>query len=569
MKGIIASNGIAIGKAYLYVQDKINLDRSKIQDIEQEISKFNVGKDKTRSQLKIVFEKASETLGKEKAEVFEAHLTMLDDPTLEENVIEKIKNESLRVEVAVNDAVEEISALFESLDSEYMRERAADVQDVGQRLLYNILGLKIQSLDKLEEEVIVIANDLTPSDTATMDLEKVLGFVTEVGGRTSHTAIMARTLEIPAIVGTGSCLSEINNDDIVIIDAINGKIIVNPSDEVILKYKAIEEKLLKDKKELELIKDLPGETIDGHHVELCANIGTVKDMDGVLRNGAEGIGLYRTEFIYMDSSDFPTEDEQFNHYKTVGEKMEGKQVIIRTLDIGGDKGLPYFDFPGELNPFLGWRAVRMCLDRKDIFRTQIRAILRASHYANLSIMIPMIISIEEIRTVKSLIEEWKEELKSENIPFNSQLKIGIMIETPAAVMLADKMAKEVDFFSIGTNDLTQYTLAVDRGNEAISNLYESMHPSVLRSIKKVIDDSHTAGIWTGMCGEFASDERAVLLLLAMGLDEFSMSASSIPVVKNLIRKVSMNDMKKVLEDVLDLDTSAEIITYMDSVLAKY
>jgi phosphotransferase system enzyme I (PtsI) len=568
MNGIVASKGIAIGKAYLYTQNEIEMDMTLTDDVEQEINKYNTGKEKTRVQLTEIINKAVKTLGEDKAMVFEAHLTMLDDPTLEENVINKVKEHKQRIEVAVNQAIEEIAAIFESLDDEYMRERAADVRDVGKRLLFNIAGIKMQSLDSLEQEVIVIANDLVPSDTATMDVQKVLGFITEVGGKTSHTAIMARTLEIPAIVGTGTCLSEIRDGDIIIINAIEGEVIINPTDEELKKYENIKQKILADKKKLELLKDLPAETTDGYSVQLFANIGTVKDMNGVLRNGAEGIGLYRTEFIYMDSNNFPSEDEQFEHYKTVGEMMEGKEVIIRTLDIGGDKGLPYFKFPEELNPFLGWRAVRMCLDRKDIFKTQLRAILRASKYGNLSMMIPMIISIEEIQKVKDILKECKKELRAEKIPFDEQIKVGIMIETPSAIMMADKMAKEVDFFSIGTNDLTQYTLAVDRGNEAISKLYESFHPAVLRSIKMVIDASHTAGIPTGMCGEFASDERAVLLLLAMGLDEFSMSASSIPIVKNIIRKVTMSQMKEILDYVMELNTSEQIIRYMDNIVLQ-
>lgn len=566
MKGIIASKGIALGKAYVYSQDEIELDKSNTNDINIEIDKFNSGKDITRIQLTEVIKRATKTLGEEKAAVFNAHLTMLDDPALEENVINRITENKTRAEIALREAVEEISTIFESLDSEYMRERASDVRDVGQRLLYNILGKTIQSLENLENEVIVIANDLVPSDTATMDTNKVLGFVTEVGGQTSHTAIMARTLEIPAIVGCNNCVSMINNNDTIIVDAIKGEMIINPSDDVIDSYKIIKQNLEEEKKKLDTIKDLKAITKDGHEVELYANIGTVKDMDKVIKNGAEGIGLYRTEFIYMDGKDFPTEEEQFNHYKTVCEKMEDKEVIIRTLDIGGDKGLPYFQFPEELNPFLGWRAVRMCLDNIDIFKTQIRAVLRASHYGNISFMIPMIISIEEIRQVKEIIKLCKNELKSEGIVFNDEIKIGIMIETPSAVMLADKMAKEVDFFSIGTNDLTQYTLAVDRGNESISKLYNSLHPAVLKSIKTVIDASHSAGIKTGMCGQLASDERAALILLAMGLDEFSMSASSIPVIKDIIRKVSLADMEIVLENVLELDTSDEIINYMDNVL---
>lgn len=570
MKGITASPGIALGKVLLLEKEKVNIDNSPIQEenIDKEIERYRNGENKTREQLTALKIKTSETLGEEEAEIFKAHLEMLEDPTLEESVLMKIKSDKLNAEAAAEASKNEICAMFESIDDEYMRERAADVRDVCERLIYNIAGINIVSLSDLDEEVIVVSNDLTPSDTASMNLDKVLGFVTDVGGRTSHTAIMARTLEIPAVVGTGDITDNVKNGNFVIVDALDGNAIINPNEDVIKEYETKREAFIQEKKKLEALKDLHAVTKDGKKVELCANIGNVDDTEGALRNGAEGIGLYRTEFLYMHSLQFPSEEEQFNSYKQVAEKMGDKPTIIRTLDIGGDKELSYFDFPEELNPFLGWRAIRMCFDKVDVFKTQLRAILRASKYGNLLIMYPMIISIEELRKANEILEECKKELREENIPFDENINVGIMVETPAVVVLAEKFAKEVDFFSIGTNDLTQYTLAVDRGNENIAYLYNSLHPAVLNSIKRVIDASHKEGKWTGMCGELAGDERAALILLGIGLDEFSMSAISIPKIKNLIRNSSYEEVKKIAEKALDLDTSEEIISYVDSILEK-
>ncbi|KLU18817.1 phosphoenolpyruvate-protein phosphotransferase, partial [Proteus mirabilis] len=428
----------------------------------------------------------------------------------------------------------------------------------------NILEMPIIDLSAISEKVILVATDLTPSETAQLSLDNVLGFITDLGGRTSHTSIMARSLEIPAIVGTSNATETIKKDDYLVLDAINNKIIINPSDEELETLKAIKEEYLHEKEELAKLKDLPAITLDGHQVEVCANIGTVRDVAGAERNGAEGVGLYRTEFLFMDRDSLPTEDEQFQAYKAVAEAVGSPAVIIRTMDIGGDKDLPYMNLPKEENPFLGWRAIRICLDRKEILHSQLRAILRASAFGKLRIMFPMIISVEEIRALKAELEILKSQLREENKAFDESIEVGVMVETPAAAVMARHMAKEVDFFSIGTNDLTQYTLAVDRGNELISHLYNPMSPAVLNLIKQVIDASHAEGKWTGMCGELAGDERATLLLLGMGLDEFSMSAISIPRIKKVIRNANYDDAKALAEQALAQPTAKELMDLVET-----
>ncbi|SUC08026.1 phosphoenolpyruvate-protein phosphotransferase [Proteus mirabilis] len=458
---------------------------------------------------------------------------LLEDEELEQEIISLIKSDKKTAEAAVQSVIEDQATALEALDDEYLKERAADVRDIGKRLMRNILEMPIIDLSAISEKVILVATDLTPSETAQLSLDNVLGFITDLGGRTSHTSIMARSLEIPAIVGTSNATETIKKEDYLVLDAINNKIIINPSDEELEALKAIKEEYLHEKEELAKLKDLPAITLDGHQVEVCANIGTVRDVAGAERNGAEGVGLYRTEFLFMDRDSLPTEEEQFQAYKAVAEAVGSPAVIIRTMDIGGDKDLPYMNLPKEENPFLGWRAIRICLDRKEILHPQLRAILRASAFGKLRIMFPMIISVEEIRALKAELEILKSQLREENKPFDESIEVGVMVETPAAAVMARHMAKEVDFFSIGTNDLTQYTLAVDRGNELISHLYNPMSPAVLNLIKQVIDASHAEGKWTGMCGELAGDERATMLLLGMGLDEFSMSAISIPRIKKL------------------------------------
>ena len=428
----------------------------------------------------------------------------------------------------------------------------------------NILEMPIIDLSAISEKVILVATDLTPSETAQLSLDNVLGFITDLGGRTSHTSIMARSLEIPAIVGTSNATETIKKEDYLVLDAINNKIIINPSDEELEALKTIKEEYLHEKEELAKLKDLPAITLDGHQVEVCANIGTVRDVAGAERNGAEGVGLYRTEFLFMDRDSLPTEEEQFQAYKAVAEAVGSPAVIIRTMDIGGDKDLPYMNLPKEENPFLGWRAIRICLDRKEILHPQLRAILRASAFGKLRIMFPMIISVEEIRALKAELEILKSQLREENKPFDESIEVGVMVETPAAAVMARHMAKEVDFFSIGTNDLTQYTLAVDRGNELISHLYNPMSPAVLNLIKQVIDASHAEGKWTGMCGELAGDERATMLLLGMGLDEFSMSAISIPRIKKIIRNANFDDAKALAEQALAQPTAKELMDLVET-----
>ncbi|MBD2806081.1 phosphoenolpyruvate-protein phosphotransferase PtsI [Xenorhabdus sp. ZM] len=566
ISGILVSPGIAFGKALLLKEEPIIINQKKItsEQIEHEISRFKQGRDKSSSQLETIRKTAEKNLGEEKAEIFEGHIMLLEDEELEQEIVSLIKNNLSTADAAVYSVIEDQAKALEELDDEYLKERAADVRDIGKRLLRNILGMSIIDLGLIEEEVILVANDLTPSETAQLNLDKVLGFITDLGGRTSHTSIMARSLELPAIVGTTNATTQIKNGSDLILDAVNNKIYINPSDTEIEQLKAAKNEYLTEKTELAKLKDLPAITLDGHQVEVCANIGTVRDVTGAERNGAEGVGLYRTEFLFMDRDALPTEDEQFEAYKAVAEAVGNQAIIVRTMDIGGDKNLPYMNLPKEENPFLGWRAIRICLDRKEILHSQLRAILKASAFGKLRIMFPMVISVEEIRELKSELSLLKNQLRNENKAFDESIEVGIMVETPAAATIAHHLAKEVDFFSIGTNDLTQYTLAVDRGNELISHLYNPMSPAVLSLIKQVIDASHAEGKWTGMCGELAGDERATLLLLGMGLDEFSMSAISIPRIKKIIRNANYNDAKALAEQALTQPTAQELMDLVDT-----
>ncbi|CDG87241.1 phosphoenolpyruvate-protein phosphotransferase PtsI [Xenorhabdus bovienii] len=566
ISGILVSPGIAFGKALLLKEDPIIINQKKIttEQTEQEISRFKQGRDKSSVQLEIIRKTAEKNLGAEKAEIFEGHIMLLEDEELEQEIVTLIKKNLATADAAVYSVIEDQAKALEELDDEYLKERAADVRDIGKRLLKNILGMPIIDLGTIEEEAILIANDLTPSETAQLNLDKVLGFITDLGGRTSHTSIMARSLELPAIVGTTNATTQIKNGSYLILDAVNNQIYVNPSNAEIDQLKKAKNEYLSEKTELAKLKDLPAITLDGHQVEVCANIGTVRDVMGAERNGAEGVGLYRTEFLFMDRDTLPTEDEQFEAYKAVAEAVGNQAIIIRTMDIGGDKDLPYMNLPKEENPFLGWRAIRICLDRKEILHSQLRAILRASAFGRLRIMFPMIISVEEIRELKAELALLKNQLRDENKTFDESIEVGIMVETPAAATIAHHLAKEVDFFSIGTNDLTQYTLAVDRGNELISHLYNPMSPAVLSLIKQVIDASHAEGKWTGMCGELAGDERATLLLLGMGLDEFSMSAISIPGIKKIIRNTNYDDAKALAEQALSQPTAQELMDLVDT-----
>ena len=570
ISGILASPGIAFGNALLLKEDEIVINRKKISDdqVEQEVQRFLDGRSKAASQLEAIRIKAGETFGEEKAAIFEGHIMLLEDEELEQEIIDLIKKDHATADAAAHTVIEGQAVALEELDDEYLKERAADVRDIGKRLLQNILGLHIVDLSAIADESILVAKDLTPSETAQLNLKKVLGFITDLGGRTSHTSIMARSLELPAIVGTGNVTATVKNGDFLIIDGVNNKIYVNPTDDVQEELKAIQTQYLSEKHELAKLKDLPAITLDGHQVEVCANIGTVRDVAGAERNGAEGVGLYRTEFLFMDRDSLPTEDEQFQAYKAVAEAMGSQAVIVRTMDIGGDKDLPYMNLPKEENPFLGWRAIRIAMDRREILHAQLRAILRASAFGKLRIMFPMIISVEEVRILKGELELLKAQLREEGKSFDETIEVGIMVETPASAVIARHLAKEVDFFSIGTNDLTQYTLAVDRGNELISHLYNPMSPSVLGLIKQVIDASHAEGKWTGMCGELAGDERATLLLLGMGLDEFSMSAISIPRIKKIIRNTNFEDAKALAEQALDQPTADDLMNLVNKFIKE-
>ncbi|CDF58542.1 phosphoenolpyruvate--protein phosphotransferase [Thermobrachium celere] len=558
LKGIAASSGVAIGKALVIVDKEVEIERRTIENVEAETTKLQNAVATAKEQLEKIKEIAREKIGEDKAQVFEAHLMMLEDPEFIGAVEAQISAESICAEYALKQTADMFISMFESMDNEYMRERAADIRDVSKRIINILMGIETASIAEIDRECIIVINDLTPSDTAQMDKEKVLGFATDIGGRTSHSAIMARSLEIPAVVGLSNVTTTVKTGDMLILDGDEGVVIVNPDEETLQKYREKQQKLIEYKKELSKLVNAESITVDGRKVELAANIGTPSNVEGALKNGAEGVGLFRTEFLYMDKDSLPTEEEQFEAYKAVLEGMEGRPVVIRTLDIGGDKKLPYLKIDEEMNPFLGYRAIRLCLDRKDIFKTQLRALFRASVYGNLKIMFPMISGIEELRQAKAVVEEVKNELKVEGIAYSNDVEIGIMIEIPSAAIVSDILAKEVDFFSIGTNDLIQYTVAVDRMNEKISYLYDPFHPAVLRLIKMVIDNAHKEGKWAGMCGEMAGDERIIPVLLGFGLDEFSMSASSILKARKLITSLNYEEAKKLADEVVMCATSEEI-----------
>ena len=533
-KGIAASKGYAIGTVFLQEHEEIVITDAKITDVAAEKEKMQKALDDSKTQLEAIKVKAAEEMGAEKAEVFEAHITLLDDPEFTGAMMSEIETNSVNGLKAVESVTNTFVAIFESMDNEYMRERAADIKDVSKRIISNLAGKGGAAFAITENNTVVVAHDLTPSDTAGLDRSKVVGFITNIGGRTSHAAIMARTLEIPAVLGLGDITDCVKNGDTVIVDGITGDVIINPSEDVLAEYKAKKEKFQAEQEELKKLIDVKTTTKSGRRIEVCGNIGKPEDVNGVLANGGDGVGLFRTEFLYMDRESAPTEEEQFESYKYVLEKMDGKQVVIRTLDIGGDKTLPYLPLPEEMNPFLGYRAIRLCLDRKEIFKVQLRALLRASIYGNLCVMFPMISGLEEFLQAKEVVDECKAELKAEGKEYSETIQWGIMVEIPAAAVYADELAKYVDFFSIGTNDLIQYTLAADRMSEKVSYLYNPMHPSVLRLIKMTIDGAHKHGKWVGMCGEMAGDEAAIPTLVEYGLDEFSMSATSILNAKKIM-----------------------------------
>ncbi|MDS1003728.1 phosphoenolpyruvate--protein phosphotransferase [Clostridium sporogenes] len=533
-KGIAASKGYAIGKIFIKEDINIEVVEKSIDNIEKEKERFKNALISTKEQLERIKDKAQKEVGVEKAAVFDSHIMLLDDPEFAGAVEMNVESNKVNSEKALQEVIDMYSSIFAAMEDEYMRERGADIKDVGKRIMLNLMGKSSNSIDDLDKDTIIVAQDLTPSDTAQLDKEKVIAFLTNIGGRTSHSAIMARTLEIPAIVGMKDITESVKNGDVVIVDGIEGVVIINPDKDTINKYEESKKAFLKEKEELKKLINVETITKSGKRVEVCGNIGKPQDVHQVLENGGEGVGLFRTEFLYMDRDNMPSEDEQFESYKYAVEKMEGRPVVIRTLDIGGDKKLPYLEMPEEMNPFLGYRAIRLCLDRKELFKVQLRALLRASAFGNLKIMFPMISSLSEFKAAKELLKECMNELKAEGKEFNENLETGIMVEIPAAAICADELAKHVDFFSIGTNDLIQYTLAADRMNEKISYLYDPMHPAVLRLIKMTIDAAHKEGKWCGMCGEMAGDENAIETLVEYGLDEYSMSASSILTAKKII-----------------------------------
>lgn len=559
IKGIDASPGIAIGKVFLYQENELLITKESHKTIEEEKQRLILGQEKTKKQLEAIKERTLLTLGKDKADIFDGHITLLEDEDLLEEINDLLEEGEITAEFALKTQIEEYCKMLSNLEDAYLRERAADLQDIGKRWLYNVAEVAIVDLSSLPADTVIVAKDLTPSDTAQVDLENVLAFVTEIGGKTAHSSIMARSLELPAVVGTGNICSLVNNGEMIIVDALAGEIILNPTQEELESYQEKQRKFLQEKEMLKQLQHKAAISKDGVEVGVWCNIGSPKDVKGVLNNGGQGIGLYRTEFLFMNNDRFPTEEEQFEAYKEVAMALEGKPVTIRTMDIGGDKSLPYMELPKEENPFLGWRAIRVCLDRIEILETQFKALLRASAFGTIKIMLPMIMDITEIRRAKALLEKCKAELKEKGIAFDEKIPLGIMVETPAVAFRAKYFAKEVDFFSIGTNDLTQYTLAVDRGNENISHLYDSYNPAVLQAIQASIEGAHEAGIQISMCGEFAGDEKATALLFGMGLDAFSMSAISVPRIKQNILRLEKASATALVNRVMSCTTSEEVM----------
>lgn len=557
LKGIAASSGVAISKVYK-LERPVLVVNPNFSDVETELTVFNESLEKTKVDIEKVKTKAVGRLSDDELAIFDAHLMVASDPEFIGQIEEQIKNGS-SVSTAVESVKSMFVGMFEAMEDEYFRERAADIKDVTYRLLAHTLNVKVPDLSLIDEEVIIVAYDLTPSDTAQLDRQFVKGFATEIGGRTSHSAIMARSLEIPAVVGIKGIMAHTNNDDVLILDALLGDVLVNPEKEVIDVYRNKELEYAEYRESLKQLISAESQTVDGHRVELSGNIGNAKDVVGVLENGGDGVGLYRTEFLYMDATSLPTEDAQYNAYKAVLEAMGDKLVVIRTLDIGGDKELSYLKFPHELNPFLGYRALRLCLDRTDIFRTQLRALLRASVHGNLAVMFPMVATVDEFRQAKALLEEERKNLKEEGMAVSDHLQVGIMIEIPAAAVNARNLAKEADFFSIGTNDLIQYTMAADRMNQQVSYLYQPYNPSILNLIKMAIDGAHAEGKWCGMCGEMAGEELAVPVLLGLGLDEFSMSATSILAARKMVRSLNYQEMKEMANRALECGTQEEVL----------
>ncbi|UZG50672.1 phosphoenolpyruvate--protein phosphotransferase [Veillonella rogosae] len=569
IQGISGSRGVAVGNVYRYIQEEIVIPNYTVAEdkVEEEIGKFAAAMAATLKQLDTIRQKALEEMGPEEAAIFEAHMQIAQDPSLSDGIKSLVESSHTNVVAATAQTIETFANIFLGMEDAYMRERGADIKDIGDRLMRNMLGMNPRGLSHISGEVILVAQDLAPSDTASLDKNIVKGIVTAAGGPTSHAAIMARTLEIPAVMGVGDIESFVDGDKAIVLGT-DGIVEINPSDADWAEYTNQAGAFQEELKRLRESANLEATTTDGHYVELFGNIGKAKDAKNALTLGAQGIGLYRTEFLYMENDELPAEDVQFEEYKKVAQDMKGKPVIIRTMDIGGDKELKCLDLPKEMNPFLGYRAIRISLNRPDIFKVQLRALLRASAFGDIHIMYPMIASVEEVKQANAMLDECKEELTAEGKEFNKDIKVGIMIEVPAAAIISPILAKYVDFFSIGTNDLCQYTLAVDRMNESIGSLYQPLHPGVLRLIKHVIDASHEQGKFTGMCGELASDPVATMILLGLGLDEFSMTASSIPLIKNILRSVSKAECEEVANKALTMDTAEEITTYAKSVLIE-
>lgn len=569
LKGIAASRGIAIAKVYKLEVPVMEVVKKEGADVAAEVEKFNVALEKTKADIEGIKERtiAAGKLSEEEIAVFDAHLMMAGDPEFTNQIVSMIESEKVNAEYAAETVANTMITMFESMDNDYFRERAADIKDVTFRLKANIMGVVIPDLGSIAEDSVIVAHDLTPSDTAQLN-EYVKGFATEIGGKTSHSAIMANSLEIPAVVGCAGVLSAVSNGDVIALDAVDGFVAINPDAETLATYEKKRADFLEEKAALQVLKDAKSISTDGHQVELAGNIGGFKDVEGVLNNGGEGVGLFRTEFLYMDAKDWPTEEDQFEAYKAVLEGMQGKKVVVRTLDIGGDKHLDYYDFPEEMNPFLGYRAIRLCLDQTNIFRTQLRALCRASVYGQLCIMFPMIATVKEFKDAKAIFEEEKAKLIAEGVAVADNIQVGMMVEIPGAAVLADQFAKYADFFSIGTNDLIQYSMAADRMSQKVSYLYQPYNPSILRLIKMTIDGAHKEGKWAGMCGAMAGEPDAAAILLGLGLDEFSMSATAILPARKVINSLSKKEMEEVAAKCLSFDTAEEVHDYVKSVINK-
>jgi len=570
LKGIPASPGIAIGKAYILEKENFCIleYRIKKEEVEKEIKRFKEAVEESKKQILELKERVKEKIGEKEAYIFQSYLSILEDPLLIKGTIEKIKREKVNAETALRQVYKSFPEKFKVVQLEFMQERFRDVEDVAERVMRNLLKSPILSLSHLEENIIVVAYDLAPSDTASMDKEKVLGFATDIGGRTSHTAIMARALEIPAVVGLRDVTKKVKPGTTIIVDGDRGRVIINPTPAQIKKYEERKRKFLAYRETLETLKPLPAQTLDGREIELAANIAGPEEVDLAVKNGAEGIGLYRTEYLYMNRTSLPTEEEQLQAYAAVAEKVAPHSVIIRTLDIGGDKFLSPLSVPKEINPFMGWRAIRLSLELVEIFKTQLRAILKASRYGKVKVMFPMVSSLEEVKKANQILSEVKKELEKEGFSFSNPIEVGIMIEVPSAAIMADVLAKEVDFFSLGTNDLIQYTLAVDRVNEKVAHLYQPLHPTILRLIDNVIKAAHRENIWVGACGEMASDPLGMAVLLGLGVDELSVAPTSILEIKKVIRNLSWEETQKLASHLLKLSTSQQTRRYLGTKLGR-